>query len=376
MRILLVGPCHDGGSIPPYLDVLADGLTALGARVDRLGSAGLPYDPYARRFWPTDRILAAAGRLLSHIDANGYDLVSIHFGNLEIEQLLPALWAHRRRPPAVYHVHSLDWTLFTRHVPDPALRAAVDDGVAAIDGFVFFGRYAKQELTRRLTVAVPATVAWLPTTIPTGTRAATTMQLRAALRRQPGLQLATLYGYAAPWKDPCLVLTACAHARVPVRVVLAGPYWDEPDQAGVDLRAESAAVRRHGLGEVTVVPSYLSAGHRCALVQHSDLAVFPYRPHPTFQGSGAIADYLAHDVPVLATDVANMAELVGDAGAIIPPGDPTALAEAVDLIVRNDAFRARITRAARRRAPAFTAEAHARSCLAFYQHILDRKRVR
>lgn len=107
MRILLIGPCHPVGSIPPYLDVLAAALRHCGARVHRIGSAGVPYEPAARAFWPADRILEHASGLLRDIDIyididiGAYDVISLHFGNLEIEQLLPVLWAGRRRPPVV-----------------------------------------------------------------------------------------------------------------------------------------------------------------------------------------------------------------------------------------------------------------------------------
>src|ERR1035441_4343241 len=99
MRILLIGPCHPGGSIPPYLDVLAAALRRCGARVHRIGSAGVPYEPAARAFWPADRILEHASGLLRDTDIGAYDVISLHFGNLEIEQLLPVLWAGRRRAP-------------------------------------------------------------------------------------------------------------------------------------------------------------------------------------------------------------------------------------------------------------------------------------
>lgn len=45
MRILLIGPGYAGGSIPPYLDVLAAALRRSGAHVGRVGSTGVPYDP-------------------------------------------------------------------------------------------------------------------------------------------------------------------------------------------------------------------------------------------------------------------------------------------------------------------------------------------
>lgn len=104
-------------------------------------------------------------------------------------------------------------------------------------------------------------------------------------------------------------------------------------------------------------------------MRDSDFAVFSYRPHPTFQGSGAIADYLAHGVPVVATDVANLAELVGDAGLIVPPGDIRAFAAAMDRLAGDTRLRRRLSEAARCRAPGFRPSAHASACLGFYREV-------
>src|SRR5579883_3495380 len=125
MRLLVLGPNHDRGSIPPYLTVLTDALRALGVTVDRIGSDRLPYDIDAHQFWPAATIVRAAYDLLDHIDLDSYDLIALHSGNLEIEQLLPVLWRDRPHPPVVYHVHTLNPTLFTEHVPHPDWHHAV-----------------------------------------------------------------------------------------------------------------------------------------------------------------------------------------------------------------------------------------------------------
>jgi glycosyltransferase involved in cell wall biosynthesis len=122
-----------------------------------------------------------------------------------------------------------------------------------------------------------------------------------------------------------------------------------------------------------VIPRYLDASGRRTLVAASDFGVFPYRPHPSFQGSGAIADYLAHGVPVLATDVANMAEVIADAGVLVPPGDPESMASQIDRLARDPKYRAELTRAARQRAGRFTAIRHAAECLRFYETVADRR---
>jgi glycosyltransferase involved in cell wall biosynthesis len=372
VRILLIGPDHDAGSVPPYLAVLANGLRAQGATVDRLGSRTTPVDDRGA-FWPAERIVAAADALLAGVDLCAYDLLSIHFGNNEIEQLLPVRWAGRPRPPAVHHVESLGWTLFSTQVVNRPLWEAVVNGVYQMDGLIYFGSYARQALATTPAAGVPSEVAFMPTTIPDQATTAAPTSLPAALRElsvHDGRVRATLYGFASPWKDVPRLLAAFRRMRVRLRFTLLGPSWDAPRHAGVDL---AAAVhprhRRWGPVEVTVAPGYLAAHQRLALVEATDLAVLPYREHPGFQGSGVVADYLARGVPVVATDVANMRELVGDAGVIVPPGDPAALASTLDRVAGNPDVLARLRAAARRRAALFSPATHARRSLALYRRV-------
>lgn len=371
MRILLVGPNHCGGSIPPYLDVLAAALRQHGVRVDRLGSAGPPYDRVAGRFWPPDRIVEAAQALLHGVDLNAYDLLSVHFGNLEIEQLLPSLMP-RSRPPAVYHVHSLDWTLFTQHVPAPHLRAAVEDGVRNMDALLYFGRYAQTQMEESHGVHTRSAVSWLPTTIPPGTRSMPHPAGHRRRSRTGPTVTGSLCGYAAPWKDIAGLLAACAATINPCRITIAGPLWDDPDEAGIDLGPHINSSAQVGAVDIGVAPDYHDPAERKALIGDSDFGVFPYQPHPTFQGSGAIADYLVNGVPVLATDVANMAELIEDAGIVVPPGNPDAFSAAVDTFA-GDADRRRVLRAAAaRRSHRFHPDHHAAECLRLYDAVCAR----
>lgn len=371
MRILLIGPQETGGSIPPYLDVLARALRELGVHVDRLGSTGVPYDRGAHAFWSVDRIMAEAHRLLRSADLCHYDLLAVHFGNLEVEQLLPVLWQGVPRPPAVYHVHSLAWTLFTDHQPRPDLFSAVQNGVRSMDGYIHFGMYARDAAADVVNPTAPNRVAWLPTTIPEGTASRLTPRLRTVLM---GVDkpVASLYGYAATWKDAPTLRDALSQTTKPVRAVLAGPFWDDPAQAFTDLTAEARAPVPYGASELAVVADYMTPAHRRALVNASDLAIFPYRACPTFQGSGAIGDYLAYGVPVVAADVANMAELVSDAGTIVPPGDPDAFSMALDQLAGDTSPHRAAREAARQRAHRFTAPHHAARCLRLYETVLAR----
>ncbi|MGX6608000.1 glycosyltransferase family 4 protein [Micromonosporaceae bacterium Da 78-11] len=378
MKVLLAGPDHPHGSLPPYLDVLAAGLRRLGVVVDRLGSTGVPYDPVRGGFLTAAEIVAAADALAARVDPGGYDVISLHFGNLEIEQLLVARWRHHGRllAPVVVHVHALDTTLFTTHRPDPELRTLVDATLTGADALVYFGHYAQMALTCRLPAAadLPYRVVPLPTTIAAGTRPSAGPALAAALADpRPEVTVISLCGYAAPWKSTTDLLAALERTRSRLRVVLAGPLWDDPVQAGADLRPAVTGPQPLGrAAQLVVVPEYLDPAARAALMAGSHAGVFPYRAQPTFQGSGAIADYLAAARPVIATDVANMAELTADAGTIVAPADPGALAAALDRYATDPTHRARLTMAAGAQAHRFTPAGHAAACLALYQQVSGR----
>jgi glycosyltransferase involved in cell wall biosynthesis len=376
MRVLIVGPNHSGGSLPPYLDVLAAGLRQHGVTVERHGSSQIPYDQAGQRFWPARRVLTEARAIADQVDLDGYDAVSLHFGNLEVEQLVTALWATRPRPPVIYHVHTLAPTLFRDHVPSRRWNRFVRQGFRAVDGYLFFGQYARRQLASTVPGDSLAELAWLPTTIPPDATPAARQELASALDTPRGLPVISLYGYAAPWKDAALLRAALERMRVPTRIVLAGDFWDHPDQAGTDLSAFTTRPVQIGVGELVVVSGYLGPADRAALVRASAAGVFPYRPHPSFQGSGAIADYLAHAIPVVTTNVANMAELAGDAGHIVPTNDPEALANALDTIARGETAAANLARNACARAHRFTAAAHAARCLTLYQQVVGRSQRR
>lgn len=385
MRLLVLGPTGDGGSIPPYLNVLTIALERCGVSVDRFGSAGVPYDPELEGLWPTDQLLTAADDLNDRLHARlrtgpGYDLIALHHGNLEIEQLLPVLWSRHARsgpalPPVVHHAHTLQPTLFRDHRIKDDLHHAVQAGLATAAGMVCFGTYARTALATSLPAGTPTAVCPLPTTIPPTTTPAASTQLTATLAElmtSGNGPVVTLYGYAAPWKDPTTLLAALHRVDHPMRVLLAGPFWDDPDQAGTTLPAAETIGKTH----LQVLSAYLTPPDRAALTTASGLAVFCYQPHAAFQGSGAIADYLATGVPVIAADVANMAELIGHtsgdpAGDLVPPSDPEALAAALDRYTDPHHCGVRAA-AARRRAHLFTPAAHARGCLDLYRHVLGR----
>lgn len=65
----------------------------------------------------------------------------------------------------------------------------------------------------------------------------------------------------------------------------------------------------------------------------------------------ALMEFMLDGVPVVASDIAGIRELLadGETGALVPPGDRVALAAALRRALTDDEWRARVTRAARER---------------------------
>jgi len=100
-----------------------------------------------------------------------------------------------------------------------------------------------------------------------------------------------------------------------------------------------AQVRFHGECPAAVLATAYAA---------ADLFVLP----AWYEGYGmAVAEALAHGLPVVATTVGAAPRLVGDeAGLLVPPGDLAALAGALRRVLADSALRRRLAAGARRRA--------------------------
>ncbi|MBM4369786.1 MAG: glycosyltransferase, partial [Deltaproteobacteria bacterium] len=84
-----------------------------------------------------------------------------------------------------------------------------------------------------------------------------------------------------------------------------------------------------------------------ALLAEADVLAVPSR----WEGFGIAAlEGMAAGVPVVASDVGGLAELVGDAGVLVPPGNPRALRDALDRVLRDRDLARDLSRRGRERA--------------------------
>lgn len=132
-------------------------------------------------------------------------------------------------------------------------------------------------------------------------------------------------------------------------------HWDDPDLrlvllggAGAAEAEVAAAITKLGLERRVVRPGRVPDSHRDGLISLADALVFPSE----YEGFGApVVEAMALGTPVICSDQAAVAEVVGDA-ALVLPLDVDAWSGALDHV---ETHQATMRAAGRRRALQFTA---------------------
>lgn len=155
---------------------------------------------------------------------------------------------------------------------------------------------------------------------------------------------------------------AVAESHPDLRLVIAGPRgW------GVD--ALDAAVERARHRSRVVRLGWVDDDAAAALLHGATLLAFP----SLYEGFGfPPLEALAAGVPVVASRAGALPEVLGDAACLVPPGDHEALAEAIALVVGDEAVREQLVRAGRARAATFSWERCAAGLAGLYRQAAGR----
>lgn len=149
------------------------------------------------------------------------------------------------------------------------------------------------------------------------------------------------------WHGVDVLLDAAAELRrrgCGVRLTVIG---DGP--AGPELREQAARLGLDARFVGAVAPSEVPA-----MLGGIDIGVAPYREADDYFSPLKVCEYLAAGIPVVASRVGQLPQLVahGETGALVRPGDPRALADALEALAADPETRVRWSVAARRRAVA------------------------
>ena len=148
-----------------------------------------------------------------------------------------------------------------------------------------------------------------------------------------------------------------AAQRDDVNLVVAGA-----DGWAVDTFGEEVRRARHGHRVVRL--GYLDEAGRSALLRGASVFALPSR----YEGFGfAPLEAMEAGVPVVATAVGSLPEVLGDAAVLVPPGDDEALSEGLARLLDDHDLQTRLMKAGRNRLSHYTWKACADGLAALYR---------
>ncbi len=265
--------------------------------------------------------------------------------------------------PTVLTIHDLQYETFPHYI-DPVklryLRAAMPASAARATVIAVPTAYVRATVVDRLGVD-PDRVVIVPHGVEPSLGAASS----------DSVELRARYGLG---DGRVLVLPAMTHPHKGHRFLLdlLARHWRDPDLrlvliggAGAVEQEVRAAIDRLGLGDRVVRPGRVSDADRDGLIALADALAFPSE----YEGFGApVVEAMALGTPVVCSDQPALAEVVGDAGLVLPL-DEDAWATALERLGESaDSWRA----AGRERALAFTSARSGQALAEAYRTALDR----
>ena len=353
MRVVLAAPVTGSGGVWRHVVDLAGGLSARGCAV----SLALPDGTGDLRAAASD--LGLACRTFG--DVGGTDVWHLHVSDTFDRDLVPTLVRARRHAGAV---------LVTEHLPrtnasDPS---ASPGGTARVTGAwtakTAFKRF-EYLLTDRIICVSRASARFLQIRYGVAGESIDVIPNGIARREPPAPPSAPPPSSSSG--DPCfvavgsvivqkgfdLLIDAAAHAREPWRVVVLG---DGPHRQTLADRATTLGAPVEFPGWSDDVPTALSCSR--GLVLPSRWESWPY----------VAMEAMSVGRPVVAAAVDGVPEVVSDGrtGLLVPPGDPEAVARALDLLASDADLAMRLGAAGRARVGSFDLDTMVDAHLAAY----------
>jgi len=157
-----------------------------------------------------------------------------------------------------------------------------------------------------------------------------------------------------PQKDHATLLRALASLKEPAHLVLVGEGELKPELQSLAVRL-GIQQRVHFLGRREDVRELLKSADIFVHATHSDGFCL------------AALEAMAAELPVVATRVPGLTEVVGSAGLLVSPRDPSAFAAAISALLASPERRHELAQAGLERAQNFTIEATAAAYAQLYR---------
>ena len=171
--------------------------------------------------------------------------------------------------------------------------------------------------------------------------------------------LRPLFVYPAityPHKNHSVLLDALARMDDAMLVLTGGP-----GRADHALRRQAEEL---GIADRVRRVGWVSRSTLSRLYRQATALVFPSR----YEGFGIpVLEAMAHGCPVIAADATALPDVVGKAGVLLPPDDPDAWAAAMEQVLCDEDFAARLVAAGHDRVKEFSVEAAAGRLLDVYR---------
>ncbi|MFI2229008.1 glycosyltransferase family 4 protein [Nocardia testacea] len=344
-------------------------LTAPGPMVDRFRTHRIPVTVCGNAFdsraltvdgsGPLRLLSGAAGlvrlgvRLGAIVRAEGADVVVAQSTKA---LLMGAVAARRAGVPLVWQVHDRVSGEYFGRILAFALRVL---GWTFARGMVANSRSTLRTLYTRGRVVVVAHPGVEPLPIP-----------RRAAQRDPGAVRIVMVGRLTPWKGHEVLLRALPllRHRPAVVQVVGGTFFGEQDyRARLEHTATALDLPVEFTGHVDDPGPYFA---RADIAVHCSVLAEPF--------GQVVVEAMAAGCAVVAADAGGPAEVLrpGIDGLLTPPGDPAALAAALDRLIADPALRTRLSAAARERSADFGIAATARAVTGLLEQVTGRRAVR
>jgi glycosyltransferase involved in cell wall biosynthesis len=281
-------------------------------------------------------------------------------GHVDVAQSLHPLLLPARRAVRFITVHDLDFLDHPERTSGEIRRdypKLARSHARRADGVLVPSNYTASQVVSRLGVAADRVTVFPP------------VILSGRPRTEPPPGGPVLFvGTLEPRKNVAGLLAAYArlvasHADMP-QLVLVGRVPAAEESA---LSAAAAANSRLELR------GYLPDKERARLYRVASMLVLPSFD----EGFGIpVVEAMSAGVPVVVSNRGSLPEIAGDAGLVVDPDDPAALASAMERVLTDADLRRRMTDAGFRRARTFDAAAAARRVLDAYRAAIDRQRNR